>query len=77
MFRLIITGLLIYAVYRLAKKPRKPVPSPDAPKELVQDPYCKTYFPRENAIRLSADGETHYFCSKECLKAYQSGKKES
>jgi|YelNatPaOPRAMG01_1025707.scaffolds.fasta_scaffold339912_2 hypothetical protein len=34
--------------------------------ELVQDPVCKTYVPKEQAVEF--DG--HYFCSEECKDAY-------
>lgn len=76
MFRYILFGLVVYALYRMVKRPRQEVTPPDGPKELVQDPYCRTYFPRERAHLLKVEGKTLYFCSRECLQAFQSGKKE-
>jgi uncharacterized protein len=39
-------------------------------KELVQDPYCQTYIPRNTAVRARIDGENLYFCSEECMNRY-------
>jgi len=38
----------------------------DVVDEMVKDPYCKVYFPKRNAIRLSHGGRELYFCSNEC-----------
>lgn len=38
--------------------------------ELVKDPYCMTYIPKKNALRMHIKDEEHYFCSKECLSKY-------
>lgn len=78
MNRFLLFILLIYIVYRLLKKkePRRRSQDNFSPKELVKDPHCQTYFPRENALTLKQDGETLYFCSEECLKTFKSGKKE-
>jgi YHS domain-containing protein len=42
----------------------------DEPEELVQDPYCQTYIPKESALRKKIDGRMLYFCNQECLKNY-------
>jgi uncharacterized protein len=39
--------------------------------EMVKDPYCETYIPRDSAIRARIDGRDHYFCSKECLRKFK------
>ena len=39
--------------------------------EMVKDPYCETYIPRDSAIRARIDGRDHYFCSKECLRKFR------
>ena len=39
-------------------------------KELVQDPYCQTYIPRNNAVQARIDGEIFYFCSEACMNRY-------
>jgi len=40
--------------------------------ELVQDPMCKTFIPRREALRADKDGATYFFCSEGCLKRFQS-----
>jgi uncharacterized protein len=39
--------------------------------EMVKDPCCETYIPRDSAIRARIDGRDHYFCSKECLRKFK------
>jgi YHS domain-containing protein len=34
--------------------------------ELVRDPVCSTYIPRESAIMVRVGGETRYYCSTAC-----------
>ena len=34
--------------------------------ELVKDPVCATYIPRESAIEARVSGETRYYCSVTC-----------
>jgi YHS domain-containing protein len=38
--------------------------------ELVQDPCCQIYIPKQSAIRRSVSGRDCYFCSETCLKSY-------
>ncbi len=52
--------------YKILKKRESP-----ADKELVQDPHCHTYIPKETALRATIDGEVYYFCSQECLDEYK------
>lgn len=79
---LIILGL-IYLFYYAVKKtffpsPRGPSfsrgqPSHDRPgaeKELVQDPQCQTYIPKDTALTAHLNGHTYYFCSRECLEQF-------
>lgn len=46
------------------------------PEELVQDPYCQTYFPKKLAIKKKIEGRMVYFCKEECLKKYLSNIKK-
>ena len=39
--------------------------------EMVQDPSCKTYIPRRDAIRKTVQGEEYFFCSKECARKFE------
>lgn len=40
------------------------------PEELVQDPYCLTYIPKQFALKKRIEGQVRYFCSEECMKSY-------
>lgn len=72
LIRIIILAAVAYLIYRLLWKRKPPAPpgerGPERGREdvLVQDPWCKTYVPRRQALSLEHDGEVSYFCSKEC-----------
>lgn len=38
--------------------------------ELVKDPYCQTYIPKDTAFRAKIGGREHFFCSRECMENY-------
>jgi YHS domain-containing protein len=40
-------------------------------KRLVKDPVCGMHLAEELALPMSANGETHYFCSQECRAKYE------
>jgi YHS domain-containing protein len=85
MFRLLLGLGLGYLGYVIIKKlaaalglwPQAPKPVEKnqnlEPDILVQDPVCKTFIPRREALKLDRDGTTHFFCSEGCLKRFQSG----
>jgi len=39
--------------------------------ELVKDPVCETYIPRQGALRRSAGPTTYYFCSTACAEKFK------
>ena len=39
--------------------------------EMVKDPHCKTYIPKDSAVRARIDGRNYYFCSKECIRKFK------
>lgn len=41
--------------------------------DMVQDPCCKTYIPRREAIKRVLGGKEIFFCSKECADKFESG----
>jgi uncharacterized protein len=80
MFRLLLLASIIYLGYRLFKNyflaiPKQGTDISNARKtrgeEMVLDPQCGTYLPRGDALEGNIAGTKHYFCSKECRKAYQ------
>ena len=83
MFRLLFGLALGYLGYMVLKKvavslglwPQAPQPldKDQGPDELIQDPVCKTFIPRREALRTERDGKTYFFCSEGCLKRFLSG----
>ena len=80
--RYLIIFVLLYLCYYALKKVFVPVlrtykqfkryrtPPASVDKELVQDPYCRTYIPKETALRATIGGEVYYFCSQKCLEEF-------
>ena len=78
MVRLLILIFLIYILYSLVKKVfgsgsriSKSKPSSGVISEMVQDPYCKIYIPKNEAHRVVLGGNELFFCSKECAEKYK------
>jgi len=76
--RLIFYALVIFAIYWLLRsflksKPKKKASSQLSPKiedELVKDPMCGIYIPKQKAIRAKIGGKVYYFCSQRCKEEY-------
>ena len=85
MFRLLLGLGLGYLGYVIIKQvarslglwPQTPRPlaKDQEPDVLVQDPVCKTFIPRREALRAEKDGTTYFFCSEGCLKRFLSSDK--
>jgi uncharacterized protein len=83
MFGRLILGLVLgYVIYRVVRKlkdfftlsgPTSQAPQMPQPDVLVQDPVCKTFIPRQDALKLTRDGQEYFFCSEGCLKRFQRG----
>jgi YHS domain-containing protein len=77
MVRIIIIAVLIYLAYRLVKivfQPTKRFKSQPGGKvidEMVQDPLCKTYIPRNEAVKRQIRGQAYLFCSEECASKFE------
>ena len=77
LIRLLILGALLWALVRLVKGLIAP-PQPRTPRssgggqlqggELVQDPQCGVYIPKETALKGPGGS---LFCSPECRDAYR------
>ncbi|MBW2057505.1 MAG: hypothetical protein JRH07_07055 [Deltaproteobacteria bacterium] len=44
--------------------------------ELVKDPYCQTYIPKDTALRARIGGEDLFFCSETCMNSYLEEREE-
>ena len=80
-FLLALAGffVLIYVLRRLAgtggersaRAAGRSAPSQST--EMVRDRVCNTFLPRERAIQMIQDGETHHFCSEDCRSRFLAG----
>jgi uncharacterized protein len=43
---------------------------------MVKDPFCNTYFPKRNGVRLKHQGESLLFCSSACRDAFTDASRE-
>ena len=43
--------------------------------EMVQDPYCKTYIPRREAVKRVIQGKEYFFCGKACADKFERERK--
>lgn len=81
LFRLIVAVVLIFLLYRAGRwlvsyLNQNKIPSPGkippiAREDLVEDPNCKTYIPLTSAIKDVIDGQTCYFCGRQCRDEYR------
>ena len=80
--RIIIYVVLAYILYRIVKGVLIPGRKIDDGKssgvidEMIQDPSCKTYIPRRDAIRKIVSGQEYFFCSEKCASQFESEKKQ-
>jgi uncharacterized protein len=42
--------------------------------EMVQDPVCESYIPKEKALSEKIQGKTYFFCSPQCAKQFKRAK---
>ncbi len=80
MFRLILLAGIIYLLIKWLRKgaaPEKRARAFDrqdlAVEEMVQDPVCGTYIPSSQALKLTQEKETFFFCSSECRDKFLAG----
>ncbi len=79
-FLLILSYLVSYLYRKLWKDKNKVFSGTKTnnniiPEEMMQDPICKTYVPKSQAITYSEKKEMIYFCSEECKGKYKEEKK--
>jgi YHS domain-containing protein len=79
MIRFLIFVILAYIAYRTVKAIFRPKEELSGGQdrgvidEMVQDPQCKTYVPKREAVKRTIAGETHFFCSGTCADKFQKG----
>ena len=79
MIRFLIFAILAYIAYRTVKAIFRPKEELSRGQdkgvidEMVQDPQCKTYVPKREAVKRTIAGETHFFCSGACADKFEKG----
>ncbi len=82
MWRFIVLSVLLVIVYFMVKSALRGLfgkgkdvgrsgGSSGAPAEMVQDPVCGMYVPKEGAYFLQRSGQTYFFCSETCRASYE------
>ena len=83
LFRFLLIFLAVMVVYRAVR--RLFLPSPERGEErggdrevihkgdMVRDPVCGTFVPREESVSLSDRGGEYFFCSPECRDRFRRG----
>jgi len=81
MWRLIVLAVLLVIVYFLVRsavrgffQKRQEVAraqSTGKPSELVQDPICGMFVPKEGAYFIRNADRTHFFCGESCRDIYE------
>lgn len=77
--RLVIWGLLGFLLYTLVQMVKQALRKPPAVppeksvrgEEMVLDPECGTYLPRNDAVTVEIAGEKRYFCSETCRDKFR------
>jgi len=80
LIRFLIYGFMTYLGFKVIQKiasqffsreipGSQPQPEVEAD-ELVQDPVCKVFVPRRNALKAHKNGEDFFFCSEGCRKKF-------
>jgi YHS domain-containing protein len=75
--RVLIAALAIYLLYRIARglflkgsAPRQELPKRREGEDMIEDPYCHVYIPISEAYAATVEGNTRYFCSRQCYEKF-------
>lgn len=78
MLKFIVIGLALFLLYKLfmgdkkqkSVKKEKEVKNMAASGEMVKDPICGTFVPKDGDIRVRQGEDVHVFCSYDCRDKY-------
>ncbi|MGQ0811031.1 MAG: YHS domain-containing protein [Nitrospiraceae bacterium] len=78
MYRLLIVVGLLVVLYLLLRRAireikggNRTIPPLADGGRMVQDPVCKVFVPKSNAVTEEVGGQTYFFCSRTCAQAFQ------
>ena len=84
LIKIVFYAFVAYLVFQIPRffqaiNKRSKSPSSQSKKQLsglmVQDDVCKTYLPKEEAIKEIHEGQEYFFCSQECQRKFLETKK--
>ena len=56
------------------QRKQRPDPGRFQGAEMVQDPVCESYIPKEGALSERILGDTYFFCSPQCARQFKKSK---
>ena len=65
---------LIQTFMGVHQRKQKPDPARFQGAEMVLDPVCESYIPKEGALSEVIRGDTYFFCSPECARQFKKAK---
>lgn len=80
MLRIIFFAIIAYVLFKIlgklffSKKKSHRFSQKQSPRvidEMVQDPVCKVYLPKREAVGLNRSENTLFFCSRDCLEKFK------
>mgnify|MGYP001008541066 FL=1 len=81
MYRFFLMAVLLSVLYYLIRRAirkigqdgalKKPKDGRLSGNQMVQDPVCRVFVPRENAVKENIGGQTYFFCSRGCAAAFE------
>lgn len=81
MYRLFVLAALLVLIYYLVRRTFRKLGQNDlmanskegkkSGKQMIQDPVCRVFVPREHAVSETIGGQTYFFCSRDCAIAFQ------
>ena len=75
LYRGLKNWLLTHMTYDRSEEKERPLTNVDD--IMIQDPFCKVYFPKRKGVRLVFEGEQLYFCSERCRDRFLWERKNS
>jgi YHS domain-containing protein len=78
MYRIIIVLVLLTVLYFLLRSAIRKLKEHEGPDllptdkdQMVQDPVCRVFVPRGNAVTEVIGGQTYCFCGRTCAERFQ------
>ena len=81
MYRFFLIAVLLVILYYLIRRAMRKIGQGGAVErsgdigspenQMVQDPVCRVFVPRETAVKEQIGGQPYFFCSRGCATAFE------